>query len=325
MPSSHPSRFERSADVLAFGHAPDWSAVIGAVRDVTLAESNDPRVATAERGREALVITFAFFLAADTPGRLGARTRTTLRALATVAALREERVRSALHTLVRAGVLQDHDGGALSLEAAPPVWDETIAGQIAPDVLRPAPAAHVLRWDALRERAGGSTRALVATAAFLDLLPVPGEWTTVALSAVGAITQYTGRKVGEAVQRAVACGVVDERRERGSANLYRFASAVLRGGSSSADAPARTGVPARPRQDPGAPSPGIRAATGPDLDASPSARATAMRPVVGAATLMVGGVPLPLPPGAQPQLEVDAEGRFWYRVGTLHFGPVRFD
>lgn len=326
MPLSLPSRSERPANVLALGHAPDWGAVIGAIRETAKTDSGGTRLSAAELGREALVVTFAFFLAAESPGRIGAHTRTTVRALATVAELRDERVRGTVQRLASAGVLRDLDGGTFDLPASSPAWDDALAGQLADWVLRPAPAAHVLRWDVVRERAGGSTRALAATAAFLELLPVPREWTTVSLHAVGEVTQYAGRKVGEVVQRAVACGVVEERRERGSANLYRFASAVLRGGSPDAEVSnARQEFGTVARRESGAPSLGMPRPSVPERGAPQAGGNATMRPVVGAAILMVGGVPLPLPPGAQPQLEVDADGRYWYRVGTLHFGPVRFD
>lgn len=275
---------------------------LGPARGATLGEAE----------REGLVLAFALFLGGDAPGRPAALTRTTVRQLATIAGLREPRARLGVRLLADAGVLADAGGGPLRVPAEAPAWDDQLTARLTDGVLRPAPAARVVRWDVVRERAGGSTRALAATAAFLDLLPVPTEWTGVSLAAVGAVARYAGRKVAEAVQRAVECGVIEERRERGSASLYRFAAAALHA--------------------PVAPNPVSVARAEPVVvarrDLSPptgTAPVAGMQPVAGAATLMVGGVPFPLPPGARPQLEQDADGRYWYRVGGAHFGPVSFD
>lgn len=283
--------------------------------------------ASAEVEREALVVTFAVFLGGDAPGRVGAVTRTTVRQLATVAGVREARVRGCLQQLAEAGVLGDPAGTPLVLPASAPAWDDHLVARLAEEALRPAPAARVMRWDVVRTRAGGSARALAATAAFVDLLPMPGEWTSVSLAAVGTVARYAGRKVGEAVQRAISCGVLEERRERGSANLYRFPADVLHGGSaevSPTQAAARAvRVPSvRALEAAGSRE---RADAGLDAASRTDAAATAMQPVETAAALVVGGVTFPLPPGARPQLERDAEGRYWYRVGTMHLGPVSFD
>lgn len=318
MSSSVPSRLERTATVLPIGHAPDWDRVADGVRAVAGERAPSGESVGVEVEREALVVAFAVFLGGDAPGRLGAVTRTTVRQLATAAGLREERVRECLQQLAAAGVLSDPGGAPLAPPAVAPAWDDHIAVRLTDDVLRPAPTARAIRWDAVRARAGGSARALAATAAFVDLLPTPGEWTSVSLAAVGAIARYAGRKVGEAVQRAVSCGVLNERRERGSANLYRFASEVLhvggaeagvsrvsdRGGRTPQVSPVRFAEPGAPRTDEGA---------------------ARMRSVEAAASLMIGGVTFPLPPGARPQLERDAEGRYWYRIGTMHLGPVSLE
>jgi hypothetical protein len=289
------------------------------MRAVTEAGGGDARVPMLEVEREALVVAFAIYLSAEPPGRLGALTRTSLRQLATLAGLREERVRRSLSLLSAGDVLCDPDGGALALSDASPAWDGQIVGRIAEPMLRSAPAARIVRWEEVRERVAGSTRALAVTAAFMDLLPVPSEWACVPLGQVGAVARYAGRKVGEAVQRAVECGVVEERRERGSASLYRFAPVVLHGGTTDGPVIARGETSSVPRERRG----DERSAPAASTVVTP--RVPGMRPAESAATLMVGGVPLPLPPGARPQLEQDDEGRYWYRVGGLHFGPVSFD
>lgn len=309
MAASVPSRIERSATVLPLGYAPDWDGVAARVRAAVDGAGAVMGSPAGEIEREAIVLAFALFLGADAPGRSTAVTRMSVRQIATVAGLREARARRGLELLVEGGVLLDPTGAPLTLRSSAPVWDDQIVGRLAEGLLRPAPVARVVRWHAVLDRAGGSTRALAATAAFLDLLPVPTEWTGVSLAAVGAVARYSGRKVAEAVQRAVECGVIEERRERGSASLYRFAAAALH-------VPVPVPLSVSARHDT-APSPVAPPAV--------SGQAAMMRPAAGAATLMVGGVAFPLPPGARPQLEQDAEGRYWYRVGGAHFGPIVFD
>ena len=319
MPPSAPGRVERAAGVLPFGHLPRWD---GVVERAHAAEDDNLRGPALELEREAVVIAFCLYLSADPPGRAGALARTTVRQLATMAGLREDRVRRCLTRLAAGGVLHDADGAPLSLVESAPAWDDGVVGRIAESLLRPAPTSRAIRWDEVRRRAGGSTRALAATAAFLDLLPLAGEWTCVPLGAVGSVARYAGRKVGEAVQRAVECGVIEERRERGSASLYRFAAAVLHGSPIEGSSDRRI-VAVADRESSGhlrGATPGAGSPIG-----APTPRPGEMRPVEAAATLMVAGVPLPLPPGARPQLEQDAAGRYWYRIGTAHFGPVEID
>lgn len=328
MSSSVPSRFERAATVLPLGYAPDWERVAAWVRTVDGPSAPAGSSASVEVEREALVVTFALFLGGDAPGRAGAVTRTSVRQLATTAGVRETRVRGCLHQLAEAGVLGDPAGAPLVLPTGAPAWDDHLTVRLADDVLRPAPTARAMQWDAVRARAGGSTRALAATAAFVDLLPTPGEWTSVSLAAVGTVARYAGRKVSEAVQRAVDCGVLEERRERGSANLYRFAAEVLHAGGAEV-LPSRTATRAGGARSVPAAEVAAGGRARPDAVREPASRAdgaaTTMLPVEAAAALIIGGVTFPLPPGARPQLERDAEGRYWYRVGTMHLGPVSFD
>ena len=323
VPSAFPHRVERSAAVLPFGYAPDWGAVAALVRAAPSSAGATVRRGPGEVEREALVVAFAVFLSGDAPGRSTSVTRAATRQVATLCGLREERTRDCLALLARSGALRDPDGAPVATVAPARAWDDQLVARLADDVLRPAPAARVLRWDLVRERAGGSTRALAATAAFLDLLPVPTEWTSVSLAAVGAVARYTGRKIGEAVQRAVECGVVHERREPGSASLYRFAPDVLHTAQSAT--PATRAAPLRPSSRPPDPAPNAARGPHPAMASLTEARASEMQPVLGAATLMIGGIPFPLPAGARPELVQDAEGRYWYRVGAMHLGPVTFD
>lgn len=325
MPGPVPSRSERSATVLPLGYAPDWDGVAERVRDAVDRVVSAQRSTPGEVEREAVVLAFAWFLGADAPSRASAVTRTSVRQIATVAGLREARARGCLESLAEGGVLIDLDGLPLALRPSAPVWDGQLVGRFADGLLRPAPAARAVRWDEVLTRAGGSTRALAATAAFLDLLPVPTEWTSVSLAAVGAVARYTGRKTAEAVQRVVECGVIEERRERGSASLYRFAAAVLHVPVPSDN---RSVVAPRPSPDRAQHVASARRDST-QLDPPSASEVTtsvaAMRPVHGAATLMIEGVQFPLPSGARPQLEQDAEGRYWYRVGAVHFGPIAFE
>lgn len=325
MPASVPSRSERSATVLPLGYAPDWEGVAARVRGPADAVGSARALTLGELEREAVVLAFAWFLGADAPGRASVVTRISVRQIASIAGLREARARGCLELLADGGVLIDPAGLPLALRSDAPVWDDEIVGRFADGLLRPAPAARVVRWDVVLDRASGSTRALAATAAFLDLLPVPTEWTSVSLAAVGAVSRYTGRKTAEAVRRAVECGVIEERRERGSASLYRFAAAALHVPVSPDNRDVVAPGPSSDRAQRASPvrqgSPQLAVRTAPELTSS----AVVMRPVNGAATLMIAGVPFPLPPGARPQLEQDGDGRYWYRVGSMHLGPITFE
>ena len=325
VPASLPSRSDRSATVLSLGYAPDWDSIAVRVRPSVAAIGSARKATAGEIEREAVVVAFAWFLGAETPGRATAATRMSVRQIATVAGLREARARDSLDLLAASGVLTGLDGLALALRPDAPVWDDQIVGRLADGLLRPAPAARVVRWDAVLDRAGGSTRALAAIAAFLDLVPVPTEWTSVSLAAVGAVARYTGRKMSEAVERAVGCGVIEERRERGSASLYRFAAAALH-----VPGPPDITAATSPRPSPDRVQQVSLPRRGSTQLAAPAASEVTdgtamMRPVHGAATLMIGGIPFPLPPGARPQLEQDSDGRYWYRVGGVHFGPIAFE
>lgn len=120
------------------------------------------------------------------------------------------------------------------------------------------------------------------------------------------------RVASAAVMSAVGAG----RRARGAAAGATIPAAARGPAPVIAAASARPVVSDDPREVVPVPVPTVPGAD----PVVPPVRSTTL--VAAALVIEVNGIPVPLPPGARPVLEQDEAGTYWYRVGTMRFGPI---
>jgi hypothetical protein len=222
---------------LAVARVPNAAAIGRAVEAVL------PDVARGDV-RAAVLVAFGTFLLGAAAGP-HVPTPCGIPALTFLTGLAEDEVRTGVRTLVLGGALATAAGPLTPGDVAGSPDDVTellarVPVLLDPAFLREAPGARLVDWTRVREAAAGSPMALAATRALFDALPQPAHWTPVTLRALTAAMRYSTSVAVTAVRRAVERGIVDERPQAGGASAFRFAPAMLHGGTAS---PARGAVP----------------------------------------------------------------------------------
>jgi hypothetical protein len=256
---------------------------------------------------------------------------TTYARLQALTGLDQMGLRAALEGLAGAGVLRRaDDAGGLTLT----VYDER--------VWAPHPALSAAPWSALAAalaRAGAPVRAALVVFAELALrteaawraqtpvgpivgdaldaagtLPAPTAWLEVTLKTLADRVHYHRSHVDNALAGLETAGCLTRLRGTTRATSIRLAAWTV-GAAPIPD----VDVPAAPAETAASlvPVPPPAASVGGSLPVGLQAEAPSV-------TLVVNGVPIPLPPGVTPQLERDAAGRRWYRVGGMLLGPLPF-
>ena len=222
-----------------------------------------------------------------------------------------------------------------------------------------APVLGAVVWDGVRSRLQGVGGGPSALAVVRELARrtspgarAAGHFERMTVAELCEVTGYGKSALRSGMEACTAARLVDARTRDRVASYYRLLPGVFsEGAADDQGAPAPFQHPAPRRSVRGAArterphraadrtpdgatpaastspsgvssSPPSRVIEDGRLSDSPTVRTSGQ--VDPAAVIEIGGVPFPVPPGVQPVLEQDAEGRFWYRVGTVRLGPLVF-